>query len=84
MKRVHGRTYKTGTACDLLYPTSGSSEDHAFLIGAAYAYTIELRPTGRDKGDFHLAEDQIEPAAEEAFAGVMAMLKLMQPSFDTR
>lgn len=81
MKAVHGAEYTTGTACDVMYTTSGSSEDHAFGIGGAeYAYTIELRPDhsgGNGRVNFRLPEDQILPTAEEAFAGVRRMLKFI-------
>lgn len=76
MKAVHGTVYKTGTACELLYPTSGSSEDYAYdVVGADYAYTIELRPGDNNRNGFHLPEDQIQATGEEAFAGVRQMLR---------
>jgi hypothetical protein len=79
MRKVHGTKYKAGTACELLYPTSGDSADYAFeVLGAEYAYTVELRPGLRGNGrGFELPEKQILPTAEEAWAGVKHIVQLI-------
>jgi hypothetical protein len=80
MGKVHGTAYKAGTACDLLYPTSGDSADYAFeVLGAEYAYTVELRPGLRGKGaaGFKLPERQILGTAEEAWGGVRHVLRFI-------
>jgi hypothetical protein len=79
MGKVHGTRYRSGAACELLYPTAGDSADYAFeVLGADYAYTVELRP-GLDGGGggFKLPEDQILGTAEEAWAGVRHVLQFI-------
>jgi hypothetical protein len=77
MRNAHGTEYRTGTACGLLYPTSGDSADWAFeVLGADYAYTVELRP-GLREGGFRLPERLILPTAEEAWAGVRHVLQFI-------
>ena len=77
MRKAHGTEYRTGTACGLLYATSGDSADWAFeVLGADYAYTVELRP-GLREGGFRLPERLILPTAEEAWAGVRHVLQLI-------
>ena len=79
MKAVHGTKYKAGSACELMYPTSGASADYAFeVLGAVYAYTVELRPGLRGTGGFRVSEDQLLPTAEEAWAGVRHAVKFMR------
>lgn len=78
MRKAHGTEYRTGTACGLLYPTSGDSADYAFeVLRADYAYTVELRPGLRGEGGFQLAESKILPTAEEAWAGVRHVLQFI-------
>ncbi|AEO68608.1 uncharacterized protein THITE_2118175 [Thermothielavioides terrestris NRRL 8126] len=78
MSKVHGAEYKAGAACELLYATTGDSVDYAFeVLGADYAYTIELRPGPRARGGFRLPEDQILATAEEAWAGVRHALQFI-------
>ena len=78
MRKVHGTKYKSGTACNLMYATSGDSADYAFdVLGADYAYTVELRPGRRDQRGFRLPENEIMDTAEEAWGGVRHVLKLI-------
>ncbi|KAK4235597.1 hypothetical protein C8A03DRAFT_36545 [Achaetomium macrosporum] len=81
MRKVHGTEYRAGAACDLLYPTSGDSADYAFeVLGADYAYTIELRPgldSGFKEGGFRLPEEQILGTAEEAWEGVRHVVQFI-------
>ncbi|KAL2161798.1 hypothetical protein VTH06DRAFT_7582 [Thermothelomyces fergusii] len=79
MGKVHGSRYRAGTACELLYPTSGDSADWAFdVLGADYAYTVELRPGLRARAGFRLPESEILETAEEAWAGVRHVLKFIR------
>jgi len=79
MKKVHGVEYQTGTACELLYPTSGDSADWAFeKLRAEHAYTVELRPGKRGKGGFKLPEREILPTVEEVWGGVSHVLQFIQ------
>ncbi|KAK3904190.1 hypothetical protein C8A05DRAFT_42699 [Staphylotrichum tortipilum] len=78
MRKVHGTKYKSGTACNLLYATSGDSADFVFeVLGADYAYTVELRPGRLDQRGFRLPENEIMETAEEAWGGVKHMLNLI-------
>ncbi len=78
MKKVHGTKYKAGTACSTLYPTTGDSADYMFeVLGADYAYTVELRPGRKGKAGFKLPENQILPTAEEVWEGVRHVLQLI-------
>ncbi|KAK4149364.1 hypothetical protein C8A00DRAFT_47011 [Chaetomidium leptoderma] len=78
MGKVHGTKYKAGTACGLLYPTSGDSADYAYeVLGADYAYTVELRPGLRNKAGFRLPEKHILATAEEAWGGIKHVLQFL-------
>ncbi|KAK9507608.1 hypothetical protein O3M35_007428 [Rhynocoris fuscipes] len=74
LQKVHGTEYTVGTSPNLLYPTSGSSDDWAKgRAGIKYSYTIELR----DKGDygFLLPASQIIPTGRETFAALKSIAK---------
>ncbi|XP_075734004.1 carboxypeptidase B isoform X2 [Rhipicephalus microplus] len=73
LEKVHGTKYNVGTSTSMLYIASGGSDDWA--LGEAqipYAYTVELRDTGRH--GFTLPRDQIVPTGEETWAGIKALL----------
>ncbi|KAL2015363.1 hypothetical protein VTK56DRAFT_5760 [Thermocarpiscus australiensis] len=81
IKGVHGKTYKYGTPCEVLYPTPGSSEDYAHgTLGAQYAFAIELRDRGA-KG-FELPPGNILPNGEEAFEAVRYIANNMKHDDD--
>jgi Zinc carboxypeptidase. len=83
MNSVYNNPYKTGTACEVLYPTTGSAEDYAWdVVGATYSLTIELPPRTHQEGKkgktgFHLPKVQIARAGEEAFEGVREMMRFI-------
>nr|XP_006812374.1 PREDICTED: carboxypeptidase A4-like [Saccoglossus kowalevskii] len=78
MGAVHGHYYEYGASGVTLYPTSGTTVDWAYGDrGIIYAYTIELRDTG--EYGFLLPEDQIQPTAEENYAGLIAGLLFITP-----
>ncbi|KAI9688614.1 MAG: hypothetical protein M1820_010234 [Bogoriella megaspora] len=65
--------YTIGPSCSTLYATTGDSVDYIDAVGnATYAYTIELRDTGRS--GFVLPANQIQPTVTETWAGVKYML----------
>merc|ERR1712223_106444 len=67
LKKVHGTHYEVGCIPCLLYIASGSSADWALgIAGIPYAYSVELRDTGRY--GFLLPRDLILPTAEEIWA----------------
>jgi carboxypeptidase A4 len=64
MKKHSGIQYKVGPSGSLLYPASGDSDDWAKgELKIKYAYTVELRDTGKD--GFILPASQIEPTGIE-------------------
>lgn len=64
-------------------PAAGSSTDWAYA-GAKikYSFAIELRDTGRQ--GFMLSNSQIIPTAEENFAGIRAIVKIIQEEYQIR
>lgn len=52
----------------ILDPAAGGSDDWAYDLGIKYAYTFELRDTGRY--GFLLPESQIKPTCEETMLAV--------------
>ncbi|XP_035732266.1 carboxypeptidase B-like isoform X2 [Vespa mandarinia] len=74
--KVHGTHYQAGPAADLLYPTSGASDDWAKVTaGIKYAYTVELRDRGTY--GFLLPATQIVPTGREIWAGIRAIARLV-------
>ncbi|XP_055551619.1 carboxypeptidase B-like [Wyeomyia smithii] len=65
MKKLGGAQYTVGPSGDTLYPASGGSDDWARgVMNIKYAYTVELRDTGRH--GFVLPASQIQPSGEES------------------
>jgi len=61
--------YTVGNSAITLYPAAGGSDDWAkALLKIKYAYTIELRDTGRH--GFLLPPQHIIPTAKEALAAI--------------
>jgi hypothetical protein len=64
MRKLSGVQYQVGPSGSLLYPAAGASDDWAKAeIKIKYAYTVELRDTGRH--GFVLPANQIEPTGVE-------------------
>jgi len=63
---LYGKQYIHGPAYTTIYPASGVAGDWPYDAFGALAYTIEMRDQGQF--GFLLPENQITPAAEEAFA----------------
>lgn len=71
MKRAggNGSMYTVGNSASLLYAASGGSDDWAkALLKVKYAFTIELRDTG--KHGFILPAHYIIPTSKEALAAI--------------
>jgi len=69
---THGKDYFVGESGPDMYPATGGSEDFGFgSLGVKYSYVVELR----DKGlfGFELPASQIQPTAEEIFAGMKTL-----------
>ncbi|KAK0408504.1 hypothetical protein QR680_003999 [Steinernema hermaphroditum] len=75
INKVNGAQFKQGTSSGILYPTSGSTIDYAAGVsGIPYAYTMELRPTIKNKYGFIVDFSQIVPGAKECWAGIQVVL----------
>ncbi|KAK9885358.1 hypothetical protein WA026_010854 [Henosepilachna vigintioctopunctata] len=73
IRQAGGPTYRLGSSGKLLYPASGGSDDWAKgQMGIKYAYTLELRDSGRY--GFVLPAGFIQPTAKEAYAAVRAIV----------
>jgi len=69
LRGVHGSRYDVEHSAIGLYPAAGASDDWAKGgAGIDFAYTLELRDTGRY--GFLLPPDQIVPTGEEVWAAV--------------
>lgn len=74
LSKLYGTKYKIGSSTNVLYLAAGGADDWAHgEAGAKYAYTLELRDTGRY--GFLLPAEQILPTGEETFAGIKTMAK---------
>ncbi|XP_011880856.1 PREDICTED: carboxypeptidase B-like [Vollenhovia emeryi] len=80
MKRAGGNTeYTVGNSAITLYPAAGGSDDWAkALLKIKYAFTIELRDTGRY--GFILPARYIVPTAKEALAAIQVITKVIESS----
>lgn len=66
LEKVHGKKFDPINSADL-YPAAGASDDwYKGVLGARFAYTVELRDTGLH--GFILPPDQIQPSGEELWA----------------
>ncbi|KAI2610242.1 uncharacterized protein GGS25DRAFT_531153 [Hypoxylon fragiforme] len=73
-------TFTFGPSGAVLYPTTGAAPDHVYSVGGAeFAYTIELRDTGRF--GFVLPPELIRPTAEEQWEGQKVLLSLLDEDF---
>jgi len=70
--QVHGKEFDPINSADL-YPASGASDDwYKGSLGARFAYTTELRDTGRH--GFLLPAKEIIPSGEEMWAGFQVVI----------
>lgn len=74
MESVHGRDYPNYSGDGGLYLASGIFPDWTTEVHGALGYTLELRPPSASPG-FLLPAVEIRPTAEEAYAGVVEMLR---------
>ncbi|PIO64289.1 zinc carboxypeptidase, partial [Teladorsagia circumcincta] len=85
LENVYGTKYRFGTGADILYPSSGGSDDWAKGKGGAkYVYLMELRPSEEVWDGFILDSRQLIPTGRETWAGIKvvieAVLKLRRGS----
>lgn len=71
-----GQQYRGGPICPTIYQVSGGSVDYMEAVAnATFAFTAELRDTGRY--GFLLPANQIRPTAIESYAGIQYLLENM-------
>lgn len=76
IKRMSGRDYKTGSAYETIYPTSGGSKDWAYDdLHIPLAFTFELRGPPDTDYLFLLPAEEILPTAKETFAAIGTIVK---------
>ncbi|KAI7792380.1 carboxypeptidase B isoform X1 [Triplophysa rosa] len=68
LRSLYGTKYQYGPGAVTIYPAAGGSDDWAYDLGIKYAYTFELRDTGRY--GFLLPESEIKPTCEETMLAV--------------
>jgi murein tripeptide amidase MpaA len=72
---VHGTVFDPINSAEL-YPAAGASDDwYKGVLGSRFAFTTELRDTGRH--GFLLPKDQIIPSGEEMWAGFVVVANKM-------
>jgi len=75
LEAVHGTVFEPINSADL-YPAAGASDDwYKGVLKARFAYTFELRDTGRH--GFVLPEDQIKPSGEELWEAQRVIFQKM-------
>ncbi|KJH51646.1 zinc carboxypeptidase [Dictyocaulus viviparus] len=76
LENVYGTKYRFGTGADILYPSSGGSDDWAKgKIGAKYVYLMELRPSEEVWDGFILDSRQLIPTGRETWAGIKVVIQ---------
>lgn len=70
---VYGRSFTSGPTSTTLYLVSGGSKDYVYDEFNAASFSIELRDTGQF--GFLLPENQISPAQDEAWAGMLSLAR---------
>jgi len=77
LQSKYGTQYEIGSSTNVLYAAAGGSDDFAKgVAGIKYAYTLELRDTGRY--GFLLPEHLILPTSQETFAGFVKFVLTQQ------
>ena len=78
MKKVGNKYYTPQKSIDL-YVTTGTASDYFYVARPnkewVFALTIELRPNGPFSGGFVLPPKEIIPTGQEAFEGILEMVK---------
>ncbi|XP_031794919.1 carboxypeptidase A4-like [Sarcophilus harrisii] len=70
---LFGTRYQVGSIYKTVYPVGGSTIDWAYKNGIKYAFTFELRDTG--KHGFILPVAQIIPTAQETWLALEVIMK---------
>ncbi|XP_027631688.1 carboxypeptidase A5 isoform X2 [Tupaia chinensis] len=73
LRKVNGIEYIFGSISTTLYVASGITVDWAYDMGIKYAFSFELRDTGRY--GFLLPASQIVPTAQETWMAIRTIMK---------
>uniref|UniRef100_A0A0R3RMA0 ShKT domain-containing protein n=1 Tax=Elaeophora elaphi TaxID=1147741 RepID=A0A0R3RMA0_9BILA len=75
LEDIYGTKFRLGTGADILYPSSGGSDDWAkSKAGVKFVYLLELRPGENDFDGFLLDRKQLIPTGRETWAGVRVVI----------
>ncbi|VDN91610.1 unnamed protein product [Brugia pahangi] len=81
VENVYGTKFRLGTGADILYPSSGGSDDWAkSKAGVKFVYLLELRPGENDFDGFLLDRRQLIPTGRETWAGVRVVIDAVMRS----
>lgn len=74
---VHGRKFTYGSACIVIYPTTGDATDWTYAnLGVVHSYSIELRPTVfQDERGFIVPPEQIVDSGSEILNGMIELVR---------
>ncbi|KAK6107079.1 Zinc carboxypeptidase family protein [Brugia pahangi] len=85
VENVYGTKFRLGTGADILYPSSGGSDDWAkSKAGVKFVYLLELRPGENDFDGFLLDRRQLIPTGRETWAGVRVVIDAVMRSKKVR
>uniref|UniRef100_A0A8R1TLJ8 ShKT domain-containing protein n=2 Tax=Onchocerca TaxID=6281 RepID=A0A8R1TLJ8_ONCVO len=75
LEDVYGTKFRFGSGADILYPSSGGSDDWAkSKAGVKFVYLLELRPGENDYDGFLLDRRQLIPTGRETWAGIRVVI----------
>ncbi|VDK82401.1 unnamed protein product [Litomosoides sigmodontis] len=81
LENIYGTKFRLGTGADILYPSSGGSDDWAKAkAGVKFVYLLELRPGENDFDGFLLDRRQLIPTGRETWAGVRVVIDAVMRS----
>ncbi|KAH7728536.1 Peptidase M14 [Aphelenchoides avenae] len=75
IESMYGTKFRFGTGADILYPSSGGSDDWAKAKGGVkYVYLLELRPGEEEWDGFLLDRRQLIPTGRETWEGIKVVI----------
>ncbi|CAJ0915179.1 unnamed protein product, partial [Mesorhabditis belari] len=76
LEKDYGTAYRFGTGADILYPSSGGSDDWAKGVAKVkYVYLLELRPADEVWDGFLLDPRQLIPTGKETWDGIKVVVQ---------
>jgi len=77
MESVDGQNFTAGPTYTTIYPASGVASDWAYGERQIWGWGFELRPASGGNSGFILPAEQIVPASEECWQGVLAAARYL-------